>query len=289
MILTADFYPRLLVYVKDYENKPLPNIRVSIDGATFQTDSNGYAARYVHPNKNAPVSLLDTSASKTVTASGQGRYPDVQLTLTGYFMYWQDGSTSTSRTVYTDRPIDLTATFECGIYVYPGPIYGMYAYILGSVIAPGFPRTYYFTGGSVRSWNHIPVSGVRLKIIIWWRQGGTGIWYPIDLTATSTSSTRYIVWLYYEGTAIRSGSMTYNTATWRADLGNQWNDETAYYAKAWVDSVPTGYRFTGHSIPGATQGNGKYGDEWVSPERPFPTWMGAPYGFDLHYINVLEP
>lgn len=303
MILTADFYPRVRVQAKDYENYALSNLGITVDGVVVYTDSGGYASRYVHPNMNIYV-IVPSSASKTVTASGQGRYPDAQISLTGYFMKWQDGSISNSKTVYTNQPYDLTATYECGIYVYPGPIYGIYSVHSGfnDPVSPVFPRTYYFVGGSVRSWNNNPVSGVKMKITIKWRQKYTGIWYDLNLEGTSSSSTRTVKWGYNEvqgsTVIVHTGTSYYNTATWRTDLANQWNLDIQYYAYAWVDSVPTGYRFTGHSIPGAVDGVGLPTNDDTKWEAPLVTLeyhseVGGvictpePYGFTLYLIYEL--
>jgi len=122
------------------------------------------------------------------------------------------------------------------------------------------------------------------------------------LEGTSSSSTRTVKWGYNEvqgsTVIVHTGTSYYNTATWRTDLANQWNLDIQYYAYAWVDSAPTGYRFTGHSIPGAVSGVGLPTNDYTKWKAPLVTLeyhseVGGvictpePYGFTLYLIYEL--
>jgi len=240
MYLTADFYPIMRVRIVDWENSPLPNNKVKIASVYVAADSQGYAGRYIHPY-----------TAFTVEANSKGwkvfnPYPGVTWNKTTDFLKWvESGSTSLTHDVPPiTKPTTYTAQYYAYAYLAYGPCCGTkwYRDITGTY-AEEFPRTY-ITTGTWLSWNSNPVTNVNVKVVIRWKQYGTGIWYEHvwDPLAT-TSATRVITYVYWAPDGrVYEVTSTYPPASWGAVLGSQWDLSVEYQAYVSLRSLPSGYQ-----------------------------------------------
>jgi len=257
-VLTADFYPRVRVYVDDVENYARSGVSVTFTSggtsSTVNTDSSGYAAKYFHPYSSITVTVPSSVNVNTPYGAKSNS-----------FWKWSDGLTSTTRSIQSiTRPADLNAKYKVDVVLVDwgginggasGGGYGGYAYydVFGLFYAweSYFPRNY-LTMGVVVSQHGNLVSGVSIKTTIYWTQFGTGQQYNFDITTTTISTKSYKVGFvrpYYCYTPnkwmVEIYAPTYYAYFnyYAKSIQMNWDRAELTYGKTWITGVPDGYEY----------------------------------------------